>query len=263
MDTRLNGQVAMVTGAGSGIGRASAVLLAGEGARVAVLSRTEAELQDTVRKMERSGGEGMAIVGDVSDPDSVSAAYRTLLERWGRLDIVVANAGVNGVWAPIEEITPDEWDHTLGINLRGTFLTLKYAVPHLKRQGGSVVMVASVNGTRVWSNSGATPYACSKAAQVAMAKMLALELARDRIRVNVICPGAIRTEIEEHTERRHLDRIGLPVNFPEGWHPLGAEPGNAEQVARGVLFLASPAADHITGTEMWIDGGESLLGIRG
>lgn len=260
---QLADRVALVTGAGSGIGRAAAVLLAGEGARVGVLSRTEEELRETVAEIERRGGEGMVILADVSDPEQMERAVREVVGRWGRLDIVVANAGINGVWAPLEELEPEEWDRTLDINLRGTFLTVKYAVPHLRQRGGSVVVMASVNGTRVFSNSGATAYACSKAGQVAFAKMIALELARHRIRVNVVCPGAIETEISENTEHRDIEELGVPVEFPEGWHPLRGKPGTAEQVARLVLFLASDASDHITGTEVWIDGGESLIGIHG
>jgi NAD(P)-dependent dehydrogenase (short-subunit alcohol dehydrogenase family) len=187
-------------------------------------------------------------------------AVQKLVDRFGRLDIVFANAGINGVWAPIEDLTPDEWDKTLNINLKGTFLTVKYAVPHLKQQGGAIVITSSVNGTRIFSNSGATAYSCSKAAQVAFTKMVAVELAPHKIRVNVICPGAIDTNINETTEQRDLEQIKIPVEFPEGKIPLThGESGKSEQVAQLVLFLASDAASHVTGTEVWIDGAESLL----
>ena len=256
---QLAGRVALVTGAGSGIGRASAVQLAREGARVAALGRTREQLDEAVAEIAGAGGEGLALVADVSRPEEMEDAVRQTVGRWGRLDIVVANAGINGVWAPLEEITPEEWDRTLGINLKGTFLTVKYALPHLKERGGAVVVVSSVSGTRNFSNTGATAYSCSKAAQLAFTKMVALELAPSRVRVNCICPGAIDTEIDEHTERRGLERVKMPVEFPAGWHPLRGAPGTAAQVAELVLFLASDAADHITGTELWIDGGESLL----
>lgn len=260
---QLQDRVALVTGAGSGIGKAAAVLLAKEGARVAVLSRTQEELEKTVEEIEANGGEGLVVVADTSKPEQVEEAVRRTVEKWGRLDVVFANAGVNGVWAPIEELEVDEWEKTISINLTGTFLTLKYAMPHLKERGGSVIVNASVNGTRVFSNSGATAYASSKAGQVAMTKMLALEVARHKVRVNVICPGAIDTEIDENTERRDLDDIGMPQEFPEGPHPLKGEPGTSQEVAQLVLFLASDASRHITGTEIWIDGGESLLGLKG
>jgi NAD(P)-dependent dehydrogenase (short-subunit alcohol dehydrogenase family) len=256
---QLSGKVALITGAGSGIGKASALLLAREGARVAALSRTEDEIRETAEEIERSGGEAMFVTADISSPEQMQRAVQEVIDRWGRLDTVFANAGVNGVWAPLEELSPEEWDHTLGINLKGTFLTVKYTVPHLKRQGGSVVITASVNGTRIFSNTGATAYSCSKAAQVAFTKMVALELAPHHVRVNVICPGAIETEIDENTEHRDLEHVRIPVEYPEGNKPLEHEPGTSEQVARLVLFLASDASDHITGTEMWIDGAESLL----
>jgi NAD(P)-dependent dehydrogenase (short-subunit alcohol dehydrogenase family) len=186
-----------------------------------------------------------------------------LVSRWNRLDIVFANAGVNGVWAPIEDLEPEDFESTIRINLNGTFYTIKYAVPHLKKRGGSIIINASVNGTRVFSNTGATAYASSKAAQVAMAQMLALELAQDKIRVNTICPGAIETAINENTEDRGTESVGVQVEFPEGMHPLKGEPGKSEQVADLVFFLASDLSSHITGTPIWIDGGESLIGIRG
>lgn len=258
-DLQLDGRVALITGAGSGIGKAAALLLAREGARVAALSRTREEVERTAREIEEAGGEAMAVTADISSPEEMRSAIGEIEERWGRLDVVFANAGVNGVWAPIEELSPEDWDQTLSINLKGTFLTIKYAVPLLKRQGGSVIVTASVNGTRIFSNTGATAYSASKAGQVALTKMLALELARDRVRVNVICPGAIETEIDENTDHRHLEHVRIPVDYPEGNKPLEHGPGSSEQVARLVLFLASDASDHITGTEMWIDGAESLL----
>jgi NAD(P)-dependent dehydrogenase (short-subunit alcohol dehydrogenase family) len=191
----------------------------------------------------------------------VAAAIDRTAARWGRLDIVFANAGINGVWAPLDELAPEEWDRTLGINLRGTFLTLRYAVPQLKRAGGgAVVICSSINGTRTFSTPGASAYATSKAGQVAFAKMAALELAKHRIRVNVICPGAITTEIQDNTWPRHQDRAREPAEYPAGEIPLSdGRPGTAEAVADLVLFLVSDRARHITGSPVWIDGGQSLL----
>ncbi len=256
---QLEHRVALVTGGGEGIGRASAILMAREGAKVAVLGRTPEPLHQVVAEIEAAGGEAIVIQADISKADEMERAVEWIVERWGRLDVVFANAGVNGVWAPLDELEPEEWERTVSINLTGTFLTVKYAVPHLRKRGGSVIVTSSVNGTRMFSNTGATAYACTKAAQVAFAKMTALELAPSKVRVNVICPGAIDTSIDENTEKRDLEEVRTPVEFPEGDQPLRHRPGSAWQVARLVLFLASDAADHVTGTEMWIDGGQSLI----
>lgn len=256
----LKGRTAVVTGGGSGIGRASAILLARAGANVALVGRTSGELFSAIRKMEGGEQRHFAVEADVSSEIEMIAAYDSIARRWEQLDIVVANAGINGVWAPLDQLRVEEWDETLGINLRGTFLTVKLALPLLRRRGGSVIVVSSINGTRIFSNSGATAYSCSKAAQVAFTKMIALELAKDRIRVNVVCPGAIKTSIDDSTERRGIDGLHLPVEFPEGEVPLtGGEPGAAEHVAELIGFLASDAAVHITGTEIFIEGGQSLL----
>jgi NAD(P)-dependent dehydrogenase (short-subunit alcohol dehydrogenase family) len=257
---QLANKVAAVTGAGSGIGKAAAQLLAKEGAKIGALGRDEEELTEVVRSIEDSGGEAIPAIADISQPEQVQAAMDRVVEKWGRLDIVFANAGINGVWAPIEQLEPHEWDKTINVNLTGTFLTVKYAVPHLKKQGGSVIITSSINGTRVFSNTGATAYSCTKAAQVAFTKMVALELADDRIRVNVICPGAITTSIDQNTEQRNLESVRQPVEYPEGQVPLtDGKSGTAEQVAQLVLFLASDVSNHITGTEIWIDGAQSLL----
>lgn len=256
----LKDKVALVTGAGSGIGKAAALRLAEGGAKVAALGRGGDDLQKTVDEIVAGGGAAMAVEADISRPEEMQSAAAQIEKKWGRLDIVFANAGINGVWAPIEELKPDEWTETLTINLTGTFLTVKYALPLLKQRGGSVIITSSVNGTRVFSNAGASAYSSSKAGQVAFAKMAALELAKHKIRVNVICPGWIKTEIEQSTEKRHTEKAEEPVEFPEGSVPLtDGEPGSAEQVADLVHFLASDAASHISGTEIWIDGAESLL----
>lgn len=256
----LRGQVAIVTGAGSGIGEATARFLAEAGASVALID-LKPEGIDKVRDQLTSVNEkAISVVADVSEPDSVARAYQEILSHFGRLDIVVANAGINGFWGPIEEFPVDEWDRVMNINLRGTFLTIKHAVPHLKTRGGSIVITASVNGVRMFSNTGATAYACSKAAQVAFGRMTALELAKHRIRVNVICPGSVETNIEQSAIHAKLAQIREPVEFPQGVVPLKrGEPATATDVAKLVWFLASPAASHISGTEVFIDGAQSLL----
>lgn len=256
----MKGKVAFITGAGSGIGRAAALRLAKEGVRVVASGRTEPNLKETVAAIEKAGGEGIASAADVADAKAMEQAINEVVKQWGRLDIVFANAGINGVWAPLEELAVEEWNKTVSINLTGTYHTVKFAVPYLKKQGGSIIITSSVNGTRMFSNTGASAYATTKAGQVAFCKMIALELAEHRVRANVICPGAIETNIDENTERRDLETVQEPVEFPEGKVPLtDGEPGSAEQVADLVYFLASDLSSHITGTEIWIDGAQSLL----
>ena len=256
----MRGKVAFITGGAKGIGKAAAVKFARHGVRVAIMSRTQEDVERAVKEIRSSGGDALAVPGDVSNEVDVQSAVEKIIATWGRLDIVFANAGVNGVWAPIDELSPDEWRQTIDVNLTGTFFTVKYAAPYLKANGGSVIVTSSVNGTRMFSNTGASAYASSKAAQVAFAQMMAVELAPDGIRVNVICPGAIETDIEENTERRDLEHVQYPVKFPEGKIPLThGEPGTAEQVADLVLFLSSDASSLIAGTPIWIDGTQSLF----
>jgi NAD(P)-dependent dehydrogenase (short-subunit alcohol dehydrogenase family) len=255
------GKVALVTGGSSGIGRATVLRLAAEGCAVGVLAHGREKAEQVASEVRQAGGRALALTADVASEGDMRAAVDRLVGEFGRLDYLFANAGINGVWAPIDEIEPEEWDRTINTNLRGTYLTLHYGVPHLKRGGGgAVVITASVNGTRIFSNAGATAYSCTKAAQVAMAQMLALELAKFRIRVNVVCPGSIETAIDASTEKRDSEVAGEPAEYPEGHVPLtDGEPGTAEEVADLVAFLLSDRARHVTGTPVWIDGAESLL----
>jgi NAD(P)-dependent dehydrogenase (short-subunit alcohol dehydrogenase family) len=256
----VNDRVALITGAGSGLGKAAALRLAEEGYKVAALSHTPDEIQQTANTIELAGGQAIPITADIGDFQAMVEAVQQIESEWGRLDVVFANAGVNGVWAPIEDLKPEEWESTIKANLTGTFFTIKAATPLLKRQGGSIIVTASVNGSRMFSNTGASAYSTSKAGQVALAKMLAVELGEWKVRVNVICPGRIESEISENTEQRNTENIGVKAEYPEGPIPLtGDRPGAAEQVADLVLFLAGDASSHITGTEIFIDGGQSLV----
>ena len=254
------GKVALVTGAGSGIGKATALRLGAGGASVVVISRTMDEIEETRDDIIKAGGKAIAIDADIADEAEMTRVIDATIEQFKRLDIVVANAGINGMWAPIDDLTPDEWDQTMTVNLRGTYMTLHLAVPHLKQRGGSVIIVSSINGNRTFTSAGATAYAATKAAQVAMAQQLALELGKHRIRVNAVCPGAIDTEIDDNTDKRNTKRAEIPVEWPEGDIPItGGEPGESRDVADVIAFLASDAARHVTGVPIYVDGGQSLL----
>jgi NAD(P)-dependent dehydrogenase (short-subunit alcohol dehydrogenase family) len=252
----LKNKIALITGAGSGIGKASGIEFAKAGAKVALLSRTASEIEATAREI---GENALPVTADVSNAAQVEAAVQKVIDRFGRLDVVYANAGINGMFAPIDDLRPEEWDRTININLRGTYLTIHFTVPYLKKAGGgAIVVTSSINGTRYFANAGATAYAVSKAGQVAMVQMLAVELGPSNIRINAICPGAIDTEIEDNSEKRNVDKVKIKGKF-ERDIPLWNRPGTPQDVARLALFLASDDARHITGTPVWIDGAQSLL----
>lgn len=258
-DGQFAGRVALVTGGGSGIGKAAAIVLGRQGASVAVLSRQQARIDEACAEVIAAGGQAIGISADVKSEEAVKDAVAQIEREWGRLDMVVANAGANGVFAPLEDLTLEEWHHTLETNLTSTFLTVQASLPLLKRRGGSIVVVSSVNGSRNFNYPGAVAYSTSKAGQVAFTKMVAIELAQHKIRINVVCPGAIRTNIGEATHPRNIDQIRWPVEFPQGVSPLAGGPADPAQVGRVISFLLSDAADHVSGTEMWVDAAESLL----
>ncbi|QDU94840.1 SDR family oxidoreductase [Lignipirellula cremea] len=249
----------LVKGAGSGIGRAVARQFHQAGHRLALLDYDRPSLEKLQSELE--GASPIRLYEtDISDAAQVETACQDLLHHWATIDVVVANAGVNGQWAPLDELEVDQWRRTLAINLNGTFYTIKFALPGLKKRGGAVVVTSSINGVRVFSSGGATAYSASKAGQVGMAKMLALELAPHKIRVNVVCPGAIDTEIDQSTERTDLDRARQPVEYPAGVVPLNeGNPGSAEQVAEVICYLCSDQASLVTGSVVFVDGAESLL----
>lgn len=256
-----NTKVALVTGAGSGIGKATALGLARAGYSLGVLGDDLDDVSPVADELKRHGCAATALRADISVEAEMRKAVDHLVSNLGRLDVVVANAGINGVWAPIDDLKPDEWDRTIAVNLRGTYLTIHTTVPHLKAAGGgSIVVVSSINGTRTFTTPGATAYTATKAGQVAIVQQLALELARHHIRINAVCPGEIETNIDDNTSLRGEAETAIPVVWPEGQVPItGGSPGRSEDVADAIVFLCSEKARHITGSPLWIDGGQGLL----
>ncbi|SEM48211.1 NAD(P)-dependent dehydrogenase, short-chain alcohol dehydrogenase family [Terribacillus saccharophilus] len=253
-------KTAIISGGASGIGKAAALKLAEAGFRVCLLDVNDTKLKDVKKEMEEKNFKVITIPCDISQYDQVETAVKKVMEQWGRIDVVFANAGIVGQVSSIESMSIDNWNQVLSINLNGTFFLVKAAIPHVKQQGGSIIITSSISGNRVFSQAGFTAYSTSKAALAAFAKMAALELAKYHIRVNVICPGGIETNFKESIKRSpDLDEIKIPVAFPEGSKPLDNRSGKPEEVADLVKFLASDESSHITGTEIYIDGAESLL----
>src|SRR3954471_19343157 len=255
MDLSLAGRVALVTGGGSGIGEAACNALAEAGAAVAVVDVRPEPARIVAERINANGGRAIALTADVSDEESMSAAVTQAATHLGGLHVVFANAGINGMQTPIDEMTLDEWHATIETNLTGTFLTVKHSIPHLRAAGGgSIITTASVNGNTLFSLPGYSAYSTSKAGVVAFTKMAALELARWEIRVNAILPGAINTNIGERTYRRNLDRVDYKFQPPTPkWPPLRGESAQPSEVGDLVLFLASDASRYMTGAELLID----------
>src|SRR5215207_8031643 len=202
MDRTLAGRVALVTGGGSGIGEVACYALAEAGASVGVVDIRPGPARVVADRINGNGGRALALTADVADEEAVSATVTQAAAQLGGLHVVFANAGINGMQTPIDEMTLDEWHATIETNLTGTFLTVKHSIPHLRAAGGgSIVVTASVNGNTLFSLPGYAAYSTSKAGAVAFTKMAALELARWEIRVNAILPGAIQTNIGERTYR--------------------------------------------------------------
>jgi NAD(P)-dependent dehydrogenase (short-subunit alcohol dehydrogenase family) len=250
-------RVAIVTGAGRGLGRVIATTLAADGATVVATGRDHAALDSTVASIVRSDGQALAIAADVTDADSLAALVDVTIERFGRIDILVNNSGIAGPSAPIWEIEPDQWDETFAVNVRGVFLGCRAVIPTMRAQGsGTIVTIGSYTGKRPLS--GRTPYAASKTALIGLTRSMAHEVGPAGIRVNLVSPGGIEGE--------RIERVIHNLAVEEGITDAEARASfeapsplrrlvSAEEVARTVAFLASDAASGITGEDLNVSAG--------
>jgi NAD(P)-dependent dehydrogenase (short-subunit alcohol dehydrogenase family) len=241
--------VAIVTGGASGIGRATALLFAQEGAKMVLADWDESKGAEAVEEIRKQGGDCTFVKVDVASPDDVQRMVATAVETYGRLDVLFNNAGVEGEQAPTADCTLENWDRVIYINLKGVFLGMKYAIPKMLESGGGVIVNnASVAG--LVGFQGIPAYCASKGGVIQLTKTAALEYARQNIRVNVICPGVIWTPMVERFVAGNPEmRAAL-----EALEPIGRF-GKPEEVARLVLYLASDDSSFCTGAPFIVDGG--------
>jgi NAD(P)-dependent dehydrogenase (short-subunit alcohol dehydrogenase family) len=243
------GKVALVTGGTSGIGRETSILFARKGARVVVAGRREIEGKETIDLIRRAGGEGIFVRADVSRASEVKALVEKTVAAYGGLDYAFNNAGIEGHWVPIVEQTEDEWDQTIDINLKGTWLCLKYELQQMLKQGRGGVIVNNASISGFIGSYGSATYAASKHGVLGLTKAAALEVARNGIRVNAVCPAAVESPM--------ADRLfGAPEVRKKvlGFYPI-ARFGKPIEVAEAVLWMCSGAAGFMTGQSLILDGG--------
>jgi NAD(P)-dependent dehydrogenase (short-subunit alcohol dehydrogenase family) len=249
MTTELKGKVGLVTGGTSGIGRDTAILFAKAGVKVVVAGRRELEGQETIKLVRAAGGDGLFVKTDVSKAAEVDALIQKTVEKFGRLDIAFNNAGIEGVWVPIVNQSEEDFDRTININLKGVWLSLKYEIRQMLKQGGggAIVNMSSIMG--MIGSAGAAAYTASKHGVIGLTKTAALENARTKIRVNAVCPGVIETPMAKRT-------FGAPLvhKYVLSCHPIGrfAKP---EEIAEAVVWMCSDRASFMTGQSMVLDGG--------
>ena len=247
---RLEGKSVIITGAGSGIGRAASLLFTKEGARLIAVDKTEA-VKETVDQVRSAGGTAEALIADVGIESEVQAYIAKAISAYGKLDAIWANAGIGGGLIPIAEQTPEHWQEVLRVNLIGPFLAVKHSIPHLVKQGhGSIVCTASVAGLK--SGASGHPYAASKAGVISLVQTTAYSLSGTGVRINAVCPGLIETGMtkpvfDRAKERGTTDKIGQ-------LNPL-KRAGQPHEIAAMGLFLASDEASYVNGQAFPVDGG--------
>jgi len=245
----LRGKVALITGGTTGIGRDTAVLFAKHGVKIAITGRREPEGNETIQLVRAAGGEGMFLKGDVSKSADAQAMVQKTVEKFGRLDIAFNNAGIEGNWKPIPDWTEDEFDKLIDINVKGVWLSLKYEIPQMLKQGGegAIVNMSSVAG--LMGAAGASVYVASKHAVIGLTRTAALECAKSGIRVNAVCPAVIETAM---AERAFADPEVSKWVLAQ--HPIGRF-GKPIEVAEAVLWMCSEKASFMTGHYIVLDGG--------
>lgn len=249
MEKTFENKVALVTGGSYGIGRAAAVAFAKRGAKVVVADWAEDKEQETMKQIKSMGGEGIFVLCDVSKADQIKALIEKTIAQFGRLDFAFNNAGIEGATGQSHECTEENWDKTIGINLKGVWLCMKYEIPLMLKQGkGAIVNCASVAG--LIGFPGLPAYVATKHGVIGLTKTAALENAKQNIRVNAVCPGVIKTPM--------IDRITGKNKVVEKQYadmePMGRM-GQPEEVAEAVMWLCSDAASFVTGHAMPVDGG--------
>lgn len=249
MTKQFEGKVALVTGASSGIGRASALAFAREGAKVIVADVLVEGGEETVRMIKEAGGEALFVKTDVSKASEVENLIHKAVETYGRLDCASNNAGIEGKSAPTADCTEENWDRTININLKGAWFCMKYEIPQmLKQGGGAIVNTASVAG--LVGFQGLPAYSASKGGIIQLTRVAALEYAKAGIRVNAVCPGVIRTSMVERLQGGQAEaEAGFIAMEPVG------RMGKPEEIAEAIVWLCSDAASFVTGHPMVVDGG--------
>jgi NAD(P)-dependent dehydrogenase (short-subunit alcohol dehydrogenase family) len=246
---RLDKKVAVITGASSGIGRATAIRFAGEGASVVVADLNRDGGEATVRDCKEHGGNAVFQLTDVAREENIKSAIDRAVKEYGRLDIIYNNAGLGGAVGPIENTTAENWDRTFSILIRAVFLGIKHAVPEMRKAGGgSIISTASIAGLR--GAAGLHAYCAAKAAVISLSRSASIELAKDKIRVNCICPGLIATPL---TYNRIPGGEQTATQIFAGFQPW-PRTGRPEDIAAMALFLASDDSEFVSGQAMVVDG---------